>query len=351
MTDTSLVAELTNLARAELELCRVAPNETVVVYTDTAARPELASAILGAASSLAGHTVLLTLPSAEASAGPLQGMRRATVEGPFLELAQCADVVVDATRRGFLHSTIQCDMTSHGTRVLRVREPVDVLARLFPTDETTRLVATSERVLTAGDQLRLQSGAGTDISIRKGSRTVQAQYGYTRDRGRWDHWGTSLVAVAPLEAEAEGTLVLAPNDIVFLSATVGVHVAETVQIRVAGGVVTAIEGGRERRLLEELLGAGDVSARRISHVGWGCDRRADWNALERYRGLDGGGADIRSFLGGVVLAFGANSDMGGENVTTVHIDLAFRDMSFFVDGEQIVDEGAVTLPEAEPAHA
>lgn len=351
MTVAAVVAELTNLARAELELCRVAPDEMVVVYSDTAARPELAPALLGAASSLGGRAALLTLPSTDAAGAGPRGMRRATVDGPLLELAKSADVVVDATRRGFLHSTIQREITSTGTRVLRVREPVDVLARLFPTAETTRLVGRSEAVLAAGDQLRLRSESGTDISIRKGSRAVQAQYGFTADRGRWDHWGTSLVAVAPLEEEAEGTLVLAPNDIVFLSATVGVHVAETVKIHVAGGAVTAIEGGRERRLLEELLRSEDIAARRISHVGWGCDRRADWNALERYRGLDGGGADIRSFLGGVVLAFGANSDMGGENATTVHIDLAFRNMSFFVDGEQIVDEGTVTFLDAEPSHA
>jgi 2,5-dihydroxypyridine 5,6-dioxygenase len=351
MTGASVVAELTNLARAELELCRVTSDETVVVFSDTAAKPELAEALLGAAAWLGSDAALVTLPSVDAAGARPTGMRRATVEGPFLELTKRADVVVDATRRGFLHSTIQREILSTGTRVLRVREPVEVLARLFPTPETTHLVGQSETLLSAGDALRLQSDAGTDITIRKGSRAVQGQYGFTADPGRWDHWGTSLVAVAPLEEEAEGTLVLAPDDIVFLSATVGVHVAERVVIRLAGGAITAIEGGREGHLLEELLGSGGDAARRISHVGWGCDARADWNALERYRGLDGGGADIRSVLGGVVLAFGANSDMGGRNATTVHIDLAFRNMSFSVDGEHVVDAGTLKLPDREPTHA
>jgi 2,5-dihydroxypyridine 5,6-dioxygenase len=346
-----VIAELTNLARAELELCRVTAGETVVVFSDTAAKPELATALLGAASWLGGDAAIVMLPSVDAAGAHPRGMRRATVEGPLLELTKQADVVVDATRRGFLHSTIQREILSTGTRVLRVREPVDVLARLFPTAETTQIVRQSETVLSAGDELRLRSDAGTDITIRKGRRAVQAQYGFTADPGRWDHWGTSLVAVAPLEEEAEGTLVLARNDIIFLSATIGVHVAEPVVIRVTGGAISAIEGGRERDLLEELLRSDDGAAQRISHVGWGCDPRANWNALERYRGLDGGGADIRSVLGGVVLAFGANSDMGGRNVTTVHIDLAFRNMSFSVDGKQVVDAGALQLPDREPTHA
>ena len=351
MTGAGVVAELTNLARAELELCRVTSGETVVVFSDTAAKQDLAKALLGAAAWLGSDAAIVTLPSVDAAGASPTGMRRTTVEGPLLELAKRADVLIDATRRGFLHSTIQREIVSTGARVLRVREPVDVLARLFPTPETTQLVGQSETVLSAGDELRLQSDAGTDITIRKGDRAVQAQYGFTADRGRWDHWGTSLVAVAPLEEEAEGTLVLAPNDIIFLSATIGVYVAERVTIRVAGGAITAIEGGRERHLLEELLRSGDRAAHRISHVGWGCDRRADWNALERYRGLDGGGADVRSVRGGVVLAFGANSDMGGRNVTTVHIDLAFRNTSFSVDGEQIVDAGTLALPDQESARS
>jgi 2,5-dihydroxypyridine 5,6-dioxygenase len=349
---TGPIAELTNLARAELELCRVSTDETVVVFSDTSAKPELAAALLGAASGLGSRAALVTLPSIEAPVGGGAGTQRAGIDGPLLELTKQADLVIDATRRGFLHSTIQRDITASGTRVLRVREPADVLARLFPTSETMRIVERSADILDAGDRLDLQSEEGTKITIRKGRRSVQAQYGFTADRGRGDHWGTSLVAVAPLEAEAEGVLVLAPQDIVFLSATVGVYVTERLVLRVEGGAIVAIEGGRERGLLEGLLGgANAVAARRISHVGWGCDARADWTALERYRGLDGGGADVRSLLGGVVVAFGANSDMGGENVTTVHVDLAFRNTSFSVDGEEIVDRERLTFLEPEIARA
>ena len=59
MNGDGVIAELTNLARAELELCRVTAGETVVVFSDTAAKPELATALLGAASWLGSDAAIV----------------------------------------------------------------------------------------------------------------------------------------------------------------------------------------------------------------------------------------------------------------------------------------------------
>ena len=86
-------------------------------------------------------------------------------------------------------------------------------------------------------------------------------------------------------------------------------------------------------MLEELIergGGGD--ARRLSHIGWGCDPRADFNGVDLYGREGGGGADVRSVYGSVVIAFGANNDLGGTSVSSVHVDLATRVAS--VDGRR-----------------
>jgi 2,5-dihydroxypyridine 5,6-dioxygenase len=127
-------------------------------------------------------------------------------------------------------------------------------------------------------------------------------------------------------------------------------VEQPVVLKVVDGMITDIDGGRDAQLLKQMLRANrDPDAGRISHVGWGGDPRADWNALTLYAGQGGGGADLRSFCGGVVIAFGSNVDMGGHNTTTFHMDLAFRAMDVELDGRQVLDRGQFAVAELRPA--
>jgi len=338
-----LAAQLTALARAELELCRVTAQDAVIVFTDAGASAELAAACTAAAQSLGAEAAQVGLPAVQAiEPGTGRPARRTHLPPLLLELAKRATLVVDATSRGMLHSTLQQEVLDAGTRMLRVREPAEVLARLFPTPELRGTVEASAELLDGGDRIRLAHPSGTDLVVRKGRRRTFAQYGYTAEPGRWDHWGTGLVAVPPLEETANGRLVMRPGDVIFLAATVGRYVPDEIRLTVVDGVITEIEGGSDRWVLEQMLGdPQDPASRRISHVGWGCDRRATWDALERYRG-GGGGADLRSFAGGVVVAFGANSDMGGTNATTAHVDLAFRGLTVAVDEVVAIDGGRLT---------
>jgi 2,5-dihydroxypyridine 5,6-dioxygenase len=342
--NVGLAAQLTALARAEFELCAVGGDDVMVVYTDPAASTELAAACVAAAQWLGSEVAQVTVPSFRTvDPGTGQQSNRAQLPNFLLELAKRVTFVVDATSRGMLHSTMQQEVLDAGTRMLRVREPAEVLARLFPSPEVRTTVEGSARLLEGGDEIRVMDERGTDLRVRKGQRRIFSQYGYVAEAGRWDHWGTGLVAIAPLEDTANGTLVLKPGDVIFLAATIGRYLPDTTRLTIEDGVIKEIEGGAERWVLEYMLGdANDPASRRISHIGWGCDPRATWDALERYRGLGGGGADVRSRAGGVVVAFGANSDMGGDNVTTAHVDLALADTTISVDGVEVVHDGRLT---------
>jgi 2,5-dihydroxypyridine 5,6-dioxygenase len=336
-------AQLVGLATRELELCRVQADESVLIYSDPDSRAEVVGAVFAAANTLSDLAMEVVRPLIGARPGVA---RRATLPDPLRELAESVDVLIDVSSRGMLHGGGIQNLLAAGTRILRVREPAAVLARLFPDQKVAQRVAASGRLLERSQRLHFDSGTGTGLVVDRRDRPVLRQYGYCAQAGQWDHWGTALATFSPQEDAADGRLVLAPGDVFFLTATAGLYVAEPVKLTVENGAIVAVEGGRDARLLEMALHANDdPEARLISHVGWGGDPRADWNALSLYAGHGGGGADIRSYQGAVVIAFGSNTDMGGANDTHFHMDLAFRNMSVSLDDRQVLSGGQFSIDE------
>jgi 2,5-dihydroxypyridine 5,6-dioxygenase len=330
----------------ELELCAVKPEETVIVYGDDGGRADLFSGF-SLAAQLLGATVLeLRAPRRPRMPGE-EGADHwwTTASNPIERALKLADLVVDVSSGGLFHAG-QDEILAAGTRILRAREPMRRLEALFPTPAVTDHVKASGEALAGAGTVRFTSPAGTDLTVNTAGAPLTIQHGYTDVAGRWDHFGTALAALAPAEGEGDGDYVLAPGDVVFFTATVGRTLTEPLRIHFAGGRIESMTGGIEARMLEDLIergGGGD--ARRMSHLGWGCDPRADFNGVELYGREGGGGADVRSAYGTVVIAFGANNDLGGTSVTSVHVDCATRVASVELDGRQVLRDGAFQLPE------
>lgn len=331
--------QLVGLAVRELKLCQVKPDDTVLLYSDPDSRENVTTALFGAAASLSGNAFEVIVPS-------VRDGRRSGLPAAVAGMMGSVDLMIDATRRGMLHGGEIEPVLKQGVRMLRVREPAPVLARLFPDETVTSRISRSGELLEAAIELRFRSASGTDLLVHRGDLRVLRQFGFCAAPGDWDHWGTALATFSPPEHAAEGRLVLAPGDVFFLTATIGIYVESPVTLTIADGRIAAVEGGGHARQLERILRAHpEPDAGCISHVGWGGDPRADWNALSLYVGQDGGGVDLRSFCGGVVIAFGSNVDMGGTNTTTFHMDLAFRDMSVDIDGRPVLEAGEFVIDE------
>jgi len=348
MTATSqpVLGGTVGMLSRELQLCGVTPAETVIVYSDDGGRPELFSGFSTAAQ-LLGATVL-ELRAPRKLRGPDQtgpdNWWTTTSEAIERQLS-LADLVVDVSGGGLYHAG-QDEILASGTRILRAREPLRRLEALFPMPEVADHAKRSGELLAGSRSMRFTSPSGTDLRVGTADRPVTVQYGYTDTPGRWDHFGTALAALAPAEGEGNGEYVLAPGDVVFFTATVGRYVTEPLHVRFRAGAIESISGGIEARMLQELIersGGGD--ARRLSHIGWGCDPRADFNAVDLYGREGGGGADVRSVYGSVVIAFGANNDLGGTSVSSVHVDLATRVASVEVDDRPVLVDGEFELPE------
>ena len=333
------------LAR-ELELCGVTPAETVIVYSDENGRPELFSGFSTAAQLLGATVLELRVPRkprVPGQTGPDHWWT--TASEAIARQLSLADLVVDVSGGGLFHAG-QDQILATGARILRAREPLRRLEALFPTPAVTEHARRSGELLAGSESIRFTSPSGTDLHVNMPGRPVTVQYGYTDTPGRWDHFGTALAALAPAEGEGEGEYVLAPGDVVFFTATVGRYVTEPLRVRFHAGVIESITGGIEAQMLQELIergGGGD--ARRLSHIGWGCDPRADFNGVDLYGREGGGGADVRSVYGSVVIAFGANNDLGGSSVSSVHVDLAARVASVEVDERLVLVDGEFEPPE------
>ena len=328
-------AELVPLFRDQLLLCDVKPGETVLGFTDTMSNDAYTTA-LGAAARVLGATFFQIVVS-----GDEEWMKSEAI----IDAWKGSDLVVGMLTTGWIYSDAHNAALDAGARTLMIEEPEDILARMFPTPEIRRRAEVSQRLMEAGTTLRVQSEAGTDLTLSYEGRPVGVQYGYSDTPGRWDHWPSGQVALAPLEHSAEGTLVLDEGDCMI---NLGRYVMSPIRLELREGSIVSIDGAADARLAKDYFELPrDSRSYGVSHIGWGYEHRADWNALG-LRFWEGGGVmDVESYYGNMLIAFGANYMRGldGENRVPFHFDIPTRNHSIWVDDTQIIDRGDFVIPE------
>ena len=85
---------------------------------------------------------------------------------------------------------------------------------------------------------------------------------------------------------------------------------------------------------------GDREAYAVSHVGWGMNPKARWDAMALYDKKDFNGTELRAFAGNFLYSTGANEVAGRH--TLGHFDLPLRGCTVALDGQVIVDAGQLT---------
>jgi len=117
------------------------------------------------------------------------------------------------------------------------------------------------------------------------------------------------------------------------------YVESPVRLTIEADYVTRIEGeSLDAELMREYFAAwGDREAYAVSHVGWGMNPRARWDALVMYDRRDVNGTEQRAFAGNFLYSTGANEVAG--RYTLGHFDLPFRHCTLNLDGRTIVADG------------
>ena len=342
--------DLLDMFQRELALCKVGPGQVMAVLTGPNSRADYAAAFVAAGQRLGAEVFRLDLPPAAQDAsqtpttaqGALWGRTPLTGHRSGVEMLKRVDMLVDLV--GLLHSPEQVEIQRAGARVLMVVEPPEILARMFPREGNRERVEAGGRRLARAKQLRITNRAGTDLTYQLGqySKTPILQYGYTDHPGRWDHFPGAFVYTWPNEGQSNGTIVLAPGDIIFPFKD---FVRSEIRVNVVDGWIKSIEGGFDAEHLRHFMASwNDPDAYAMAHIGWGLDKMGLWNSLSLFNKESYIGQDGRAFYGNVLWSTGPNTDVGGSRTTPAHLDIAMKGASLFLDGEPMVLDGEV-IPE------
>jgi 2,5-dihydroxypyridine 5,6-dioxygenase len=324
-------------------LCKVGPNEPCAVLSETQSRSlnvQLAELALHRLGAKPFHVVVptprQTAPVPVRSTGASDALAGSP---PVVAALAASSFVADCTVEGLMHARELPQILKGGARVLYIsNEHPDVLERLLPSPADEQQVRAAMRLLREGKRMKVSSPAGTRLEIGLEGARVGGVWGFTEKPGTLSHWPGGLCLAFPKAGSVSGTLVMAPGD---LNLTFKRYLETPVRFTIESDYVTAVEGrGLDADLTREYFAAwGDREAYAVSHVGWGLNRRARWDALALYDRRDVNGTEQRAFAGNFLYSTGANEVAGRH--TLGHFDLPLRSCTIAVDDRVVVRDGAL----------
>jgi 2,5-dihydroxypyridine 5,6-dioxygenase len=321
--------------------CKVGAGDVCAVLSESQSRAlnvqlaELALARLGA------RPFHVVVPTARQSAPVPVRSTGASVAldglAPAIGALAASTFVADCTLEGLMHAVELPQILKGGARVLYIsNEHPDVLERLAPSPDDEQKVRAGMRLLREAKVMKVTSPAGSALDVRVTGARVGGVWGYTEKPGTLSHWPGGLCLCFPTAGSVNGTLVMAPGD---LNLTFKRYMESTVRLTIANDYVTKIDGeSLDAELMRDYFAAwGDREAYAVSHVGWGMNPRARWDALAMYDRRDVNGTEQRAFAGNFLYSTGANEVAGRH--TLGHFDLPFRHCTVELDGKAVVKEG------------
>lgn len=328
--------------RRQLSACSLVGGEVVAVLSESTSRPAIVETARLAAEDLGGRVVQIVLPT-PANSGPVAirstGSSVALQGNPAAVAALCAaDLVLDCTVEGLLHAPELPSILQSGARVLMIaNEDPEAFERFAPDDGALRARVESElALLRSAAELRVTSDAGTDLRVQLAGAFTAGSFGTTAGPGTVAHWPGGLVVAFPASGTVSGTVVLAPGDV---NLTFKEYLRSAVTLRIEDDRVASIVGESvDADLLRSYLAAFDeTEAYSVSHVGWGVNPGARWDALAVVDKRETNGLELRVFAGSFLFSTGANENAG--RFTRGHFDFPMRRCTVALDGRVVVEAG------------
>ena len=324
-------------------LCGVKAGDSAAVLSETQSRPvnvELAALALARLGARVFHLVLpsprLVAPVPVRSTGASDAIGRSA---PVIAALSACTFVADLTVEGLLHAPELPEILAGGARVLMVsNEHPEVLERCMPDPALEPKVKAGMKRLRAAKLMHVTSLAGTDLTIQLDKAMVGGGWGYTARPGTISHWPGGLCLAFPAQGSVNGTVVMNEGDV---NLTFKRYLEKPVVLTVENDFVTDIAGDHlDAELMRGYFAAwGDEEAYAVSHVGWGMNRTARWDAMAFYDKRDFNGTELRAFGGNFLYSTGANEVAGRH--TLGHFDLPLKGCTVMLDGELVVDTGVL----------
>lgn len=333
------------------DLCKVQQGDVVAILAETQSRRiniDLARLALEGMGAKV-FEITLTTPALKGPA-PVRstGASDAIAQiGPVVAALARVDMVVDCTVEGLLHApelpTIMQGADGRKPRLLMVsNEHPEILERTAPDPALEDLVRQAMKKMRTAQQMQVTSHAGTLLNIDLKKAVVGGVWGFCSKPGMVTHWPGGLALAFPAQGTVNGQLVLAPGDV---NLTFKNYLRDTIRLTIVDDSVVAIEGdGVDVDLMRGYYKAweafeGHRAAYAVSHVGFGLNPAARWDAMSFYDKRDCNGTELRAFAGNFLYSTGANEVAGRH--TMGHFDLPMRGCTIRLDDTVVVNAGEV----------
>ncbi len=323
--------------------CAVKRGDTAAILSETQSRAlnvqlaELALQRLGARpfhvvvpTPLNPHPVPVRSTGASEAIGGLE---------PVITALGQSGLVVDCTLEGLMHARETPRILKAGARILVIsNEHPEALERMMPDPALETRVRAAAKLLRSARRMRVTSPAGTSLDVDLAGAQTVGVWGWTDKPGTLAHWPGGLVVSFPKAETVNGTLVLARGD---MNLTFKRYLESDVRLTLENDYVTGIDGtGTDAELFRRYLAAwGDSDAYAVSHVGFGLNEKARYEALAMYGRRDNNGTELRAVAGNFLFSTGANEFAG--RFTAGHFDLPVMGTTIEIDGLAVVKDGVV----------
>lgn len=322
-------------------LCGVKPGDVCAVLSENATRPELPQLAELALARLGARVFRVVLPGRPLAAPvPVRSTGASDAIGglePVVAALAGTTFFADCTVEGLMHAPELPRILAGGARGLYIsHEHPEILERCLPRAEDEAPVRDAMRQLKAAREMHVTSAAGTDLRISLAGARVGGVWGFTARPGSFSHWPGGLVLAFLAAGSVNGTLVLDRGDV---NLTFKRYLQDPVRLLVENDHAVRVEGDHvDADMMRGHYAAwGDAAAYAVSHVGWGLNRRARWDAMAFYDKADFNGTELRAFAGNFLYSTGANEVAGRH--TLGHFDLPLRGCTVALDGQVVVEQG------------
>jgi 2,5-dihydroxypyridine 5,6-dioxygenase len=340
MTNLAITRAQIMAFRRTFEMCDVRAGTTVALLSETLSREPNVTIARLALEEIGADYFQIVAPSDPPGPIPTRSTGASYVlagsEGILAALAKCA-FIADMTIDGLLHAPEIGAILTAGSRAIYISdEHVETLQRCLPDERLKAEVERGLGILATGGQFRIASAAGTDLTVDLAGAMTGGNWGVATEPGTMAHWPGGLVACFPAAGTVNGTLVLDAGDI---NLTFKRYLTSRVVLRIEQDYVVDIDGdGFEAEMMRGHYDAwGEPAGFATSHVGWGMNPGARWDAFSMYDKAQTNGTEQRAFAGNLLYSTGANLFAGRE--TRCHFDLPVRGCTMHVDDVLIADAG------------
>jgi 2,5-dihydroxypyridine 5,6-dioxygenase len=325
------------------ERCAVKKGEAAAILSETQSRAlnvhiaELALLRLGARPF---HVVLPTPrnrhPVAVRSTGASEAIGNLA---PVVAALGQAGFVVDCTIEGLMHARETAAILKAGARILVIsNEHPEALERMAPDAALEKSVRAAVKLLRGAKRMTVASAAGTRLEIALAGASTVGVWGWTDRPGTLAHWPGGIVVSFCKSGSVNGTLVLDRGDV---NLTFKRYLDSPVRLTLEADYVTRIDGeGSDAEMMRGYLAAwGEREAYAVSHVGFGLNRRARYEALAMYDRQHTNGTEMRAVAGNFLFSTGANEFAG--RYTSGHFDIPVLRTTIAVDEREVVSAGVL----------